>query len=168
MDTKEEVFEIKWKDKSYIVCSIGKKIIDEHPYKFLIREGYVIDSKGNRLHNLIMDFESEGINWKKSVDHFNRNTLDNRKSNLRIVDRKIQMINRKGITVQKKLGKKPRYVSSWIENGTEKTKSYSIKLYGELEAKRNAINYKLKKISKLPDYIEALGLDKEPNIIFED
>lgn len=47
-----------------------------------------------QLHNFIMNFNPQK-DKNLSVDHFNRDTLDDRESNLRIVNKSIQAINRK-------------------------------------------------------------------------
>jgi hypothetical protein len=90
------------------------------------------------LHNLIMDFKPNG---KLSVDHINRNTLDNRKCNLRITNQIIQGINKDPQTSNKSgvVGvhfdkSKNSWVANWKENGTRKSKSFSTKTYGDQEA----------------------------------
>ena len=68
-------------------------------YKWHLRKGhgdtnYVIASLPNNekihLHRLIMNYNGE-----RDIDHINRNGLDNRKSNLRIVDHSNNLLNNK-------------------------------------------------------------------------
>lgn len=50
-------------------------------------------SMGILLHNVIMD---TNLKSGEIVDHISHDTLDNRKSNLRILDNKTNLLNRKG------------------------------------------------------------------------
>ena len=67
----------------------------------------VVDSKNIYLHRFVMDYKGE-----LDVDHINRNRLDNRKSNLRIVTRSLNLSNKqcKGYTDTKRKLQKPFYV----------------------------------------------------------
>lgn len=96
----------------------GKKfIIDEEDYEkikdksfCLYRKGYVVTSKTEYLHRIIMNCP-EG----KVVDHIDGNKLDNRKSNLRICTNQENIMNQqknkrntsgyKGVTFRKDLNK---------------------------------------------------------------
>ena len=108
-------------------------------------KGYYVcgGSDGVRLHRFLMNTPENLV-----VDHINRNTLDNRKSNLRNVSNSDNMKNmsirkdnrsgRKGISYE--TGK--RYKVEWYENGQKKTKSFSINKYGEKEALRMANEFR--------------------------
>jgi len=175
MENKKESLEIKWKDQIYIIDKEDKHIIDDNYYSFLIDNGYVKDRNKVCLHNLIMKFD---INDKKnkglSVDHINRDKLDNRKTNLRIVNSTIQAINKntpknntsghKGVFFH---NHKKSWVARFSIRGKKEEKGFSINKYGDKEAKQMAINYRFKMNTQSPEYIEAKGIP-DYDIIFED
>ena len=98
---------------------------------------------GIRLHRLIMDTPSHQV-----VDHINRDTLDNRKRNLRNTDnagnmknlsiRKDNRSGRKGISYETNR----RFKVEWYEDGAKKTKSFSINKYGYDEALKLANEFR--------------------------
>ena len=68
---------------------------DKMPTWFVGRNGYVAARIGKRnlyMHQIIMNFY-DLEDRKKSVDHINRNKLDNRKCNLRIVSQSVNNSN---------------------------------------------------------------------------
>lgn len=100
-----------------------------------------------------------------TVDHKNRDKFDNRKENLRIVDKQIQSINRTqpenrknetvGVSFKKRWNS---WEACWKdENRTKYTKAFSASKYGYDEAKNMAIKYRKRKEQTLEHYIEALG-----------
>jgi len=115
------------------------------------------------FHNAVM----KHIPTEITVDHINLNKLDNRKVNLRLVDRRTQSINQgmredntsgvKGVSYYKKRGV---WVAQWHDiNGNQCHKWFSSKKYGNDIAKAKAIEYRQKIIRSLPHYREALCLD---------
>jgi len=124
------------------------------------------------LSNLIKDHIPTS---KLTVDHIDGNSLNNRKSNLRIVNKTIQSINRKkqetntsgtkGVYESKSLN---RWFAIWFVNKKEKSKSFSVKKYGYEEAKKLAIEYRLKMENEVNTYREALCFDKNNAPISKD
>lgn len=111
---------------------------------------------GTGIHRIIMNAKPGEV-----IDHYDRNGLNNKKSNLRIVNTSINNRNAslrvdnstgiKGITYEK--GK--RYKAEWYDlEGRKHSKSFSINKYGEEEAKRLAIEFRLS-IEKDNMYVTA-------------
>jgi len=115
------------------------------------------------FHNAVMKHIPTDI----TVDHINLNKLDNRKVNLRLVDRRIQSINQ-GIKSNNKSGvtgvsynkKSKGWVAHWRDaDGNQSCKWFSSKKYGNDVAKAKAIEHRQRMICSLPHYREALCLD---------
>lgn len=113
--------------------------------------GFYAVKRGNvRLHRVVMNLDKED---KRVVDHIDGNTLDNRKSNLRVVEQSLNCknvhkmrnntsgkigvnyentVNNRGIKVE-------RYCAFWYCKDTKKLKkkSFSVKKHGGREQAYN-------------------------------
>ena len=163
----EENLDVIFEDTEEYVEYKGNKILIDKEDMHLLDEYNWNYSKQNylrttiRLHMFIMNVKPK-LNEELSIDHIDRNKLNITKSNLRLVNRTIQMINRKmknntsGIVgVYLNIN---RWVAEWRENKQKRTKSFAINKYGENEAKQMAIDYRNKMISEIEVYKIALCL----------
>jgi len=122
-----------------------------------------VDGHSHKFHNVIMNHRPGLI----TVDHIDRNTLNCRKSNLRLVDKSTQNINRSmlrnntsgtvGVHYEQR---GDNWIATWKdEEGNQYSKSYSAKKYGTDNAKVLAIEYRARMVRELPHYANALRLD---------
>lgn len=149
---------VEYKGKKILIDTEDKHYLDEYSWHY--DKGYLVMTMS--IHFLIMNFKPN-LDRKLSIDHKNRNPLDNTKNNLRITNSLIQSIN-KNLRKDNTSGTTGVYpgVNSWIaqwkENGINKSKSFSISKYGDEGAKKLAIEYRMKMISQIDEYKIALNL----------
>jgi len=122
-------------------------------------------SRKTGLHNEIMEYIPK--DRKESVDHRDRDKLNNQRSNLRVVSSSLQNINQKiakdntsrikGFFFHKKNNS---WSAAWQEEeGKRITKSFAVKKFGFDEAKRLAIEARQNAIQRIPLYRDALNLN---------
>lgn len=127
-------------------------------YIVSVTQGYACTTIKNRttyVHNLIMRHTPGNL----TVDHINRDKLDNRRCNLRLATITQQMTNRfnknnkSGIRgVCMKGGN--RWVAQWLDHdGKRHTKSFSINKYGVEESKALATKTRDEAIKNNPHYL---------------
>lgn len=84
----------------YLVGSMDVAVVDSDDYDkvkeytwWKNNDGYIMcNTEKVGIHNIVMDITKHSFNAE--VDHINRNKWDNRKCNLRVVDRQINNLNR--------------------------------------------------------------------------
>ena len=139
-------------------------------YKWRVdKNGYVftfnMNNKIMKLSNFIMNHTPTS---ELTVDHINRERRDNRKKNLRIVNKSIQSINQ-NISKKNTSGTKGIYYSKcskcWVaecyENGKKKQKVFYVKKYGYDNAKELAKNYRRYMERTIEIYKEALCISDD-------
>jgi len=152
-----------------LICNYEDLYLVES-HNWYCSHGYAVTSTSGSttlqfFHNLVMRHILSDI----TVNHINRNSLDNRKSNLRLVNQRIQSINHgiksnntSGMTGVNYYKKSKLWVAQWYEgDGNWCHKCFSSKKYGNNIARTRAIEHRQKMMRELPHYREALQLDAE-------
>jgi len=73
-------------------------------YKWTLARGYaraVVGGKETRLHRYIVSLLGIAVPDGFVVDHINRNTLDNRRENLRVISHSANILNQKRVNIRK-------------------------------------------------------------------
>lgn len=102
-------------------------------------------TKNGSVHRIVMNLEKFN---KNIVDHINKNGLDNRKNNLRIVDNSINLRNQNQRIdntsgIKELCEDNKRFRVFWYDNNyIKKSKSFSKSKYGIEKAKNMAIEYR--------------------------
>lgn len=153
----------RWSGKNYSV----KKVSKGDPVGTRQPTGYWAThfKMGSfKIHRIIWELCNGEIPKNCVVDHMDGDNYNNILSNLRIVSERENNMNTKmyknnttgtvGVYLDSKKDRKgvarKYYKASWMElDGKQKTKAYSIEIYGEQEAFRLASEYRTKMIEEL-------------------
>lgn len=169
--------------KRYIECSGSKFIIiDEETNQrifeleemfhmsltwFIMSNGYAathIEGKTMYLHQLLMGYYGNGKGIKQeSIDHINRDKLDNRMSNLRIVDCKTQHSNAKGIIPGTKRSRKQN-AQPLPEGITEEMMPKYVVYYSEIYNKETGAIREFFRVEKHPNQTKDISTSKSNKI----
>lgn len=149
----------------------GTVLVDLEDYPFLaslkwtirktpqndFRVSCISSGYSNReLHQILLPVE-DGL----LCDHINRNPLDNRRDNLRMVNRSINATNARARTESKSGVRgvyyrparpgiaKAAWICEWSINGKRKTKSFSVGIYGDDGAFERACQLREEKINEM-------------------
>jgi hypothetical protein len=153
-------------------------LLDKYTWSTTHHEGYGhyvrttigrngIDSRGILMHHLIKKFiPNNGL----TIDHINRDSLDNRLENLRITNKSIQSMNQKcklksscNVKGVNYVPTRDSWVVNWFENGKRYNKSFTVKKYGKDEAFEKAVKCRedaIKAIMERADIYEKKPIPK--------
>jgi len=145
--------------KEFLADKVDLHFIEAHNWSS--NNDYVVthqNGKPNiRFHNLMLNHSPT---FNSTVDHINRNPLDNRRKNLRIVSRQTQLINRNSRNMANQPGVnfyRKHWIASWIDKyGNTKTANFNINKLGYEAAKQLAIAKRLEIELTLNHYHLAL------------
>ena len=156
-------------------CAASRTLLTSNRF-VLTPDGYAAamphawGEEGPRMHRLVMGMppsRDEETGESRDVDHINRDRLDNRRSNLRIVSRRINAINRKqtpdtGVHWNEE---SQAYIATWTDDAGVVHRSYhSVRYHGfRSSAHAAAMKSRNAAIASLPDYVTALQLVAVPS-----
>lgn len=124
-------------------------------------------NKGIQVHRIVFYLFNGYIDKEKVVDHLNGNPSDNSASNLRLItyaencrNKKRSKNNRTGTNG---VHETHDFITTWMENGKQKSKKFSVIEYGE-KAREMAESFRSSKIAELNDcgynYSNTHGLER--------
>lgn len=139
----------------------------EHKYPlWAVKVGHTSFSASRIVYSLYHNIQLESYHY---IDHIDRNSANNKIENLRLVSPALNSRNKSkrtitevtGVTIERKTSH-PRWRALWMEDGRQRSKSFSVKKYGFEKAKELAIQYRKEQIERLNSlgygYTETHGL----------
>lgn len=125
-------------------------------YKWCLSNGYVINTGKNKtsLHRCVMGYKGD-----LEIDHINRNKLDNRKSNLRIVEKFINSTNNNAKCVRFDTG--THSSNKWIAEFSMYGTRHFVGLFENYDDAIEAVQTKKEEISKNQEKLIAEWKNKK-------